>query len=98
MATKAQRFRYEAERSNTPKKAPRPAPAKKRRTTNDDGARNLSLRADKKATVVTEESRSGRPSRKSGRPSAHHGKNSTVLEYVARVVKSADPHLRHERR
>jgi hypothetical protein len=98
MATKAQRFRYEAERNSKPKKSPRPARPPKRRATDDVGARNLSLRADKKATVATEESHSGRPSRKSGRPSAHRGKNSTVLEYVARIVKSADPHKQHDRR
>jgi hypothetical protein len=96
MATRAERFRYEAERSK-PNKAPRPPRPPKRRDTTDDGARNLSLAAGKKAGVVTEESHTGHASRKSGRASAHHGKNSTVLEYVARV-RSAQPQARHARR
>ena len=96
MSTKAQQFRYEAERSK-PKQAPRPPRGPKRRSTTDGGAMNVSLRAGKKATVATEESGSAHRSRKSSRPSAHHGKNSTVLEYVARV-RSSEPSVRHARR
>ena len=95
MATKAQQFRYEAERSK-PKKAPSAAARAKRRNTTDAGARNLSLRAGRKAVVATEESQ-GRPSRKSSRPSVQRGKNSTVLEYVARV-QSTSPKRRHAMR
>jgi hypothetical protein len=47
--------------------------------------------------VATEESHALRPSRKSSRGSAQHGKNSAVLEYVARL-KSDDPKIRHARR
>jgi len=96
MATKAELYRYETERSG-PKRAPRGPQPPKRRSTADGGARNVSKHAGKKATVATEESLSGRPSRKSGRPSAHHGKNSTVLEYAARQ-KSFSPAVRHARR
>ncbi len=95
MATKAQLFRYDAERSK-PKRAARATQAPKRRSTEDRGARNVSLRAGKKATVATEETAS-KPSRKSSRPSAHRGKNSTVLEYVARQ-KSYSPESRHDKR
>lgn len=96
MATRAEQFRSEVLRSRqhqTPKKKLPP----KRRSTDDDGARNLDTRAGKKATVVTEESHSGRPSRKSGRTSTNRGKNSVVLEYVARV-RSTMPQARHARR
>ncbi|MBL8955094.1 MAG: hypothetical protein JNK82_30235 [Myxococcaceae bacterium] len=96
MATKAQLFRYETERSH-PKQAPRTPRPPKRRSTPDGGARNVSLRAGKKAAVATEASLSGRPSRKSSRPSAHHGKNSTVLEYAARL-RSMSPTARHAKR
>ena len=96
MATKAELFRHEAERTG-PKKAPRPVHLRRRTATTEGGARNLSLAAGKKATVTTEESQSGHPSRKSGRTSAHRGKNSTVLEYVARV-RSAEPQARHLKR
>lgn len=96
MATKAQRFRYEVERSK-PKKAPVPQRPPKRRSTTDGGARNVSLHAGRKAAVATEESQSGRPSRKSTRPSAQRGKNSVVLEYASRM-KSMSAKTRHERR
>jgi hypothetical protein len=67
MATKAERHRYEDERRSKPDRAPRPPPPKKRRPTLDAGARNLSLHANKSATVVAEESFGKRPSRKSTR-------------------------------
>ena len=96
MATKAQLFRHDAERSGE-KKAPQKQRTFKRRSTNDAGARNLSHHAETKARVTIEESFSGRPSRKSSRDSEHRGKNSTVLEYVARL-KSERPDRRHDRR
>ena len=95
MTTKAEQFRYDAERAHAAKPPRRRPPS--RRPTEDDGARNLSRRAGGKAVVATEESRSGKPSRKSSRPSRNRGKNSTVLEYVARV-RSASPESRHARR
>lgn len=97
MATKAEQFRYAAERSK-PKTLARAKSHPKRRTPQtESGARNLSLRAGKKATVASEENHSGKPSRKSSRPGAHRGKNSTVLEYVARM-RSATPKARHARK
>lgn len=96
MATKAERFRHEAERSKPPR-AKKPAQAKKRRDTTDAGARNLTKRAGKKAQVVTEESQSGKRSRKSTRPASHHGKNSTMLEYAERL-QSQTSQFRHNQR
>lgn len=95
MATKAQQFRHDAERGHSASKPARKPHAG--RAKGDAGGRNLSKQAGKKASVATEESRSGRPSRKSSRPSSNRGKNSTVLEYVARV-KSEQPQARHNRR
>ncbi len=96
MCTRAQQFRAEA-RSKLPKKPAKPARTPKRRARPDDGAQNLSAHAGKKAVVVTEESHSGKRTRKSSRTSAHHGKNSTVLEYAARM-KSQSPQKRHDQR
>jgi hypothetical protein len=96
MATKAELYRYEAQRGGA-KKPPQKRRTFKRQDTNDAGARNLSRRAEGKARVTIEESLSGRPSRKSSRPSEHKGKNSTVLEYAARM-KSQRPDRRHAQR
>jgi hypothetical protein len=96
MATKAQQFRYEQERSGR-KKAPARRGASNRASGSDAGARNLSRRAGRFARVASEESLSGKPSRKSSRPSQHHGKNSTVLEYASRL-RSERPSRQHERR
>lgn len=96
MATKAELFRYETERSR-PKRAPAPARKAKRRRTDDAGAKNFSARAEKHAQVATEESHSGKPSRKASRPSHNHGKNNTVLEYTARM-RSASPQTRYRKR
>lgn len=96
MATKAERFRYEAERSKPPR-AKKPAVAKKRRDTVDAGAQNLKKSAGKKALVVTEESRSGKRSRKSTRPASHHGKNSSMLEYAAHL-EAQTAQFRHNQR
>jgi hypothetical protein len=100
MATRAQQFKSQMQRSK--RKAPASGAKKKdsqprRRPSTDSGARNLSERAARKAVVATEESRSGKPSRKSTRPSAQRGKNSTTLEYVARM-RSASPQARHDAR
>lgn len=96
MATKAQQFRTEA-RQKLPKRAPAPPKVQKRRATDDDGAQNLSAHAGKKAVVVTEESHSGKRSRKSTRPSSHHGKNSSMLEYASRM-KAQTPQHKHGQR
>lgn len=96
MATKAQQFLTEA-RLNRPKRAPQPKPKPKRRSVSDDGAQNLTRQGEKRASVVTEESHSGKRSRKSSRKSQHHGKNSTTLEYAARM-KSQSPQHKHAQR
>ncbi|MGV3620559.1 MAG: hypothetical protein ACO1OB_07065 [Archangium sp.] len=63
----------------------------------EDGTANTSKHAERKATVVTEENHSERPSRKSTRASSHRGKNSGVLEHVA-SVKSTTSSARHAKR
>lgn len=104
MATKAERFKAEVERSGA-KKAPqakrkvseKSAPAKKagRRTDDKDhtATRNVSKRAANKAEVVLEDSESGRPSRKSTRRSANRGKSASSLERRAQR-KTASPEAR----
>jgi hypothetical protein len=94
MATKAERFRYDSQRGK--RHEAKRKKHTKRRDTPDLGARNVSRRAEKKAVVMTEESR-GRRSRKSSRTSSNRGKNSTVLEYAARQ-RSFSPETRHARR
>jgi hypothetical protein len=96
MATRAQRFKAEQERSSGKRRAPSKR-VEERRPSPDSGARNLKSKAGKNAQVVTEVSLSGRPSRKSSRASAHHGKPSTQLEYAARQ-KSFSPQRRHQAR
>jgi hypothetical protein len=94
MATKAERFRYDSQRGKRHLSARKKHA--KRRDTPDIGARNVSRHADKKATVMTEETR-GRRSRKSSRTSSNRGKNSGMLEYAARQ-RSFSPETRHGRR
>lgn len=96
MATRAEQFRADLQRASH-HKAKRPKKGPKRRDTDDVGARNLSHHGDRKATVVTEESHSGRPSRKSSRASAYHRKGSAQLDRVARM-KTQQPKARHSRR
>ncbi len=104
MATRAERFKAEVERSG-PKKAAQPkrkvteksAPAKKagRRTDDKDhtATRNVSKSAAKKAEVALEDSESGRPSRKSTRSSANRAKPASNL--TRRVKrKTASPESR----
>lgn len=98
MATRAEQYKSEMQRTHRDKAGkPKAKKALRRRPATDSGARNLKGRAARKAVVATEESHSGKPSRKSSRPSAQHGKNSTVLEYVARL-RSSSPQARHAQR
>ena len=97
MATKAKLFRYEAERTKPKRAADLPRAPRRRTPQADNGERNLSLQAGKKASVVTEETHSGKRTRKAGRRSSHHGKNSTVLEYVARM-RAGTPRAQHDRK
>lgn len=88
MATKAQQFRYEQQRSGTKK-----SKAKKKEHHLDPAhtdSRNVTKRGDKEASAALEDSMSGKPSRKSTRPSSHHGRNDTELMRTARA-KSQTP-------
>jgi hypothetical protein len=96
MATRAQQFRSEMQRTHR-KSGPSKTVHPKRRPSNDAGARNLKSRISKKATVVTEESLSGKPSRKSTRGSSQHMKSGTAKERASRM-RSQSPQHRHETR
>ncbi len=91
MATKAERFKSETQRSG-PKKPPQPKRRVKKDAPPDEAEgrrvedaattakRNVSKRAAKKAEVALEDSATGRPSRKSTRGSANRGKIASSLE------------------
>ncbi len=82
MATKAQQFRHEAERSGEKKSK------KVLKEHHLDPAhtmsRNVTKWGDKNASAALEDSLSGTPSRKSTRPSAKHGRTDTKLMKAAR--------------
>ena len=88
MATKAEQFRYEQERSG-PKRS-----KKILKEHHLDPAhtmtRNITKRGDKNAGAALEDSMSGKPSRKSTRPSARHGRTDTKLMRAAKE-RSASP-------
>lgn len=88
MATKAERQRYEDERRQKPDRTPSPKKTEhKRRPTLDAGARNLSLHANKSATVVAEESLGKHPSRKSTRKG--YIKNNYRLDRLAKGARKS---------
>ncbi len=94
MATKAQQFRNEQERSGVKK-------AKKvKKLHHLDPAhtmtRNVTKRKDKESGAALEDSMSGRPSRKSTRASAHGGRNDTAIMRAAKE-KSQTPKARAAR-
>ncbi|MBE2251823.1 MAG: hypothetical protein IAE78_19970 [Myxococcus sp.] len=77
MATKAEQFRYEAERKGVKKKK-----TVKKVHSRDPGhtdTRNVTKRGDKGPSVALEDSTSGRPSRKSTRKGAKGGRSDTAL-------------------
>jgi hypothetical protein len=84
MATKAELFRYQAERSG-PKKAKHVAKVHHLDRAHTD-TRNVTKWADRNASAAMEDSLSGRPSRKSTRPSSHHGRNDTQLIKAVRAA------------
>jgi hypothetical protein len=86
MATKAERYRAEAQVENSARK-PKVRPAKTRSKT-PDKPHNLSARAGRKAAVSYEPS-NGRPSRKSTRGSAHHLRAASPLERRAQAKQAA---------
>lgn len=89
MATKAEWFRYEAERAGA--KRAKSAP---RRHGRGDGTgesqHNVSARAEKKATYVLETAPGARPSRKSSRKSANRQKTDTQFR-MKRAASEARP-------
>jgi hypothetical protein len=94
MATKAELFRYEQQRSGAKK-----SKQVKKVHHLDPGhtdTRNVTKRGDKRSSVALEDSTSGRPSRKSTRKSAHGGRNDTELMRTARA-KSQTPKARAQR-
>lgn len=103
MATKAEKFLHEQQRTNPP----RPKQVKKTRanvgTKLARGASNATMhehtgaKGASKATVMIEESLSGRSSRKSTRASANKQKSGAVLEHV-RQVQGSQASSRHFRR
>jgi hypothetical protein len=96
VATKAERFRAEQERSG-PKRAPRPVKHKRGRPVPNPTAHNLAARAAKRGVYVVELCMSARPSRKSSRKSKNHIKTDTAMRITA-VNRSTSPEVRALRR
>ncbi|HEX8951805.1 MAG TPA: hypothetical protein VF945_08155 [Polyangia bacterium] len=91
MSTKAQDFRYAAERTNKKHKQKQaPHEATQRLTHND------AHRADHKATNAIEET-GAHPSRKSTRKSSNRAKPDSALRITARI-KNASPEARATRK
>lgn len=84
MATKAQQFRHEQERSGV-KQAKHAKKVHHLDPLHTD-TRNVTKRGDKQVGMALEDSLSGRPSRKSSRKSAHGGRNDTELMRTARAA------------
>ncbi|MDP1916084.1 MAG: hypothetical protein Q8L14_07555 [Myxococcales bacterium] len=83
MATKAELFRYDAERKGT--KKPKAVKKVHHLDPAHTDTRNVTKRGDKGPSMALEDSTSGRPSRKSTRKSAHGGRNDTALMRTARA-------------
>jgi hypothetical protein len=83
MATKAERFRAESQR--TKHKAPKARKTRKIIDPLHTDTRNLTKRVGKREGPVLEDSMSGRPSRKSTRTSSHHGRSDTKLMRTAQL-------------
>ncbi|GAO02323.1 hypothetical protein [Anaeromyxobacter sp. PSR-1] len=93
MATKAERFRYETERSG-PKKAKQPRPPRRDTpvdtsqpgvsATHRKSARHESVRAGKKAQYALEDS-AGKPSRKSTRKASNRQKTDSQMRVKRRT-------------
>lgn len=97
MATKAQLFRSETERSHETKPAAkRVVKARRVIDARHTDTRNVTKWGDKMVGMALEDSMSGRPSRKSSRKSAHGGRNDTELMRTARA-KSQTPKARASR-
>jgi hypothetical protein len=100
MATKAERFRAEAQRAAQKVKRPK-IPSGRRGPAKDDvpnpTSHNESARARKNATYELEVSSTARPSRKSTRLSPTHIKTDSVLRITA-MNRNATPKARAGRR
>ncbi|MBS1150980.1 MAG: hypothetical protein H6Q89_2678 [Myxococcaceae bacterium] len=103
MATRAEKFRYEQERSK-PKRPPQPkkprlnaGTKKPRGFANGTMHEHTGLKGDQQATVVLEENHSGRPSRKTTRKSAHGHRGGEQHER-ARISQAGQASSRHGRR
>jgi len=82
MATKAELFRYRAERSG-PKRAPQVVhPARPA----GGSARSESAHAERKAAYTLEDS-AGRPSRKSSRKASHHLRTDAKSQALRRLAE-----------
>jgi hypothetical protein len=86
MATKAEQFRYEAERSG--KK--RAAKVRRHKRVRSGSARTESRHAEKKAAYRLEDS-VGRPSRKSSRKASNRQKTDTKFSGKRRVAETRPP-------
>ena len=84
MATRAEEFRYEQERSG-PKKAPQPP---RRPRGGVPAPHNESERAARRATYALEESPGARPSRRSTRKAAHRQKTDAQFRMKRTVQES----------
>jgi hypothetical protein len=84
MATKAERFRAEAQVENSSRKAK--VKVRPERKVSPAKPHNLSQRAARTAAVTYEES-SGRPSRKSTRKSANHLRPASQLERAVQLKR-----------
>jgi hypothetical protein len=102
MATKAERFRYEVERSG-PKKPKQPPTARRAKPMDTSmpgasasdrraGGRTESIRAGKKAQYALEDS-AGKPSRKSTRKASNRQKTDSQMR-VKRRTAEASPETR----
>ena len=94
MATKAERYRAESQR--TRHKAPAPQKRPKVHDPRHTDTRNFSKRVDKREGPVLEDSMSGRPSRKSTRTSSGHGRTDVQLMRAA-LMKAVSPKARATR-
>jgi hypothetical protein len=85
MATKAEQFRYDQERSGPKKKKKvKRAPKPMEKNTGSTADRNRTKAGEKNGTVKLESSESGRPSRKSSRRSKNRQRAASQLERSAR--------------
>jgi hypothetical protein len=91
MATKAERFRYAAERSGA--KKPKSEPRPRGRSDGTDAPHNQSVRAGKKAAYALETAAGGHPSRKSSRKAANRQKTDVQFR-MKRAVEEVRPEAR----